>query len=132
MVVSLANLNIRRIRSRTHLTQRQFAAAPGISLRALHSYEQGWRPPPTAVQRLLLLLWIIHRNGRRVNSVKCWELKDCGADCRRRCVAYLSGQGHLCWLLTGTVCEGRPKDSWSEKRLLCAKCKVMAQLMGDG
>lgn len=125
-------LDVSRLRLEMGMTQRQFSEALGISLRALHSYEQGWRTVPSSVERLLLLYWIVHRNGWRLNSVHCWELKECDAECRQRCYAHITGQGHLCWLLTGTMCGGERTGSWVAKRERCSRCEVMQTLLaGD-
>ena len=122
-------LDIGGLRHEMGMTQQQFAAALGISLRAVHSYEQGWRTVPSSVERLLLLYWIVHRNGRRLGSICCWDLKECDAECRRRCYAHITGQGHLCWLLTGTMCGGEPTGSWVAKRERCSRCEVMETLL---
>jgi DNA-binding XRE family transcriptional regulator len=46
----------KRFRQRMNKTQRQMAQLLGMSLKAIHSYEQGWRNIPVHVERQMLFL----------------------------------------------------------------------------
>ena len=46
----------RRLRKILHKNQKQMAQLLGVSLKAVHSYEQGWRVVPPAVERQLYFL----------------------------------------------------------------------------
>ena len=46
----------RKFRKKLNKTQAQMAQLLGISLKAVHSYEQGWRRVPTAVERQMYFL----------------------------------------------------------------------------
>ena len=37
--------------------------------------------------------------------------------------------GHLCWYVTGTMCEGRARDGWEEKMELCEECPVFLPML---
>jgi hypothetical protein len=37
--------------------------------------------------------------------------------------------GHLCWFISGTVCEGMVQESWQEKMELCRRCEVFRSLV---
>jgi len=117
------------IRAELGLTQREFAQLLGVSIRAVHSYEQRWRTPSPSVQRMLLLLQITHRRGASLRKLVCWKEKKCALDCRKQCIAYRSRQGHLCWFLTGTFCSGKPAKTWAEKWRQCSRCSFMKKLL---
>ena len=117
------------IRAELGLTQRDFAQLLGVSVRAVHSYEQRWRTPSPSVQRMLLLLRITHRRGTALKKLVCWKEKACAPDCRKQCIAYGSRQGHLCWFLTGTICSGTPARTWAEKWRRCSRCTFMKKLL---
>lgn len=124
-------LNLRRARKELGLSQAQLADMLGLSKRAVQSCEQGWRKPSAAVERNLLLLVLAHRLGTRFGEQICWKVKRCAPAVREQCTAYRSRQGHLCWFLTGTLCEGRRTGTWPSKRAACAQCDFMRRLL-DG
>lgn len=123
------SLNVRQIRSEMGMSQSELAATLGIGVRAVQSYEQGWRNPPEMVQRMLLLLLIVHRNGAGLSGARCWEQKGCPPQTRESCVAYRTRQGHLCWFLTGTVCEAKRQKSWADKLRMCLGCSFLQVLL---
>ena len=59
-------MNLKEIRARLEMTQAEFADSLGISLRALQSYEQGWRPVPKTVIRIITLTF-----QQAYNAPKC-------------------------------------------------------------
>jgi putative transcriptional regulator len=128
-VIELLNTSVREIRKELGLSQWELAGLMGISSRAIQSYEQGWRQPPELVERMLLLVLIAHRNGANLSQVRCWEQKGCRSVVRDRCIAYVSRQGHLCWFLSGTMCEGQLQKSLSQKLQLCLDCALMQRLL---
>jgi DNA-binding XRE family transcriptional regulator len=127
----LPDIDIRGIRDELGLSQSELAEQAGISTRALQSYEQGWRKPPEAVERLVLLLLIAIRHGASFGKHMCWETENCDPAIRERCVAYRTRQGHLCWFLTGTLCRGNRLKSWAAKKATCGKCKFMHLLLSS-
>jgi hypothetical protein len=110
-------------------SQSELASLAGISSRAIQSYEQGWRQPSDLVERMLLLLLMAHRHGAGLSRFRCWEQKECPPGVRGRCIAYVTRQGHLCWFLTGTMCEGRRQKCWSDKMRACLDCGFMQKLL---
>ena len=122
-------MSVRGIRSEMGLSQSELAGLAGIGSRAIQSYEQGWRQPSPMVERMLLLLVMGHRNGGALSRFRCWTQKKCSSDVREKCIAYVTRQGHLCWFLTGTMCEGQRQSSWSDKLRLCLDCGFMRRLL---
>lgn len=69
--------DIRAVRAALGKSQRQAAQLLGLSIRAVQSYEQGWRPVPPTVQRLAgVLLMTVRRHGRPAGT-PCWKVNDC-------------------------------------------------------
>ena len=55
---------VAEVRTELGVSQSGLAALLGCSVRAVQSYEQGWRKPPDHVRRSLLLLLVARRRGR--------------------------------------------------------------------
>ena len=56
--------SLRSVREALSKSQSDLAVLLGVSVRAVQSYEQGWRHTPLDVQKLaLLLLYLQRRNG---------------------------------------------------------------------
>ena len=81
-------------------TQKQTAQLLGTSVKAIHSYEQGWRRVPAHVERQLLFL-ISRARGRNKKQKPCWVIKECPTEQKRQCPAWEFQAGKLCCLLTG-------------------------------
>jgi DNA-binding XRE family transcriptional regulator len=128
-VIGCLGFGVKQIRSEMGLSQSELAAMLGIGVRAIQSYEQEWRQPSDMVQRMLLLLLIAHRRGTGLAEIKCWEHKRCSPETRAGCIAYSTRQGHLCWFLTGTVCEGKRQKAWEDKLRMCLDCAFMQDLL---
>lgn len=120
----MPDLDLRTIRERLGLTQTEFAAMLGFSVRAIQSCEQGWRQPSPALERMALLLYMARQQGAEFGRLPCWEVMCCPAEIRETCVAYQTGQGHLCWFLTGNVACARREQlrGWGEKKEMCFGC----------
>ncbi len=123
------NFSVKEIRKELGLSQSELADLVGIGSRAIQSYEQEWRQPPEMVERMLLLLLIAHRNGAELPQLRCWEQKECLSNVRQKCIAYKTRQGHLCWFLTGTMCEGQRQNTLADKLQLCLDCSFMKDLL---
>ena len=106
-------------------SQRQLADLVGVSIRAVQSYEQGWRTIPAYVTKLTSLMLFLKWRETQHHVKPCWELRQCAADIRARCFAYQHRAGEYCWLVNGTWCAGKPASGWDEKVATCQKCSVV-------
>jgi len=109
-------------------TQKQMAQLLGTSIKAVHSYEQGWRKIPSHVERQLLFLISMARESK--GSLKsCWTIKKCPPERRKNCPAWEFNAGKLCWFINGTICEGINHESWKEKMKICRSCEVLEAII---
>ncbi len=108
-------------------TQKQMAQSIGTSVKAVHSYEQGWRTIPTHVERQIYFL--ISRKRNIKNSKQCWTVNSCPSEQKRQCPAWEFNAGKLCWFISGTICDGEPKKDWNEKIAICRTCKVFEAIL---
>lgn len=113
------------LRKKLGKTQAQMAQLLGVSIKAVHSYEQGWRSIPAHVERQLFFL--ISRVFKEVNPKKqCWVIKKCPKERKKKCPAWEFKAGKLCWFINGTICAGYAHKTWKEKIQICKVCEVMA------
>lgn len=115
------------IRKALSKTQRELAELLGTSLKAIHSYEQGWRNIPVHVERQLLFM-ITQQRGKPMIEKPCWTQKKCPPELKHQCPAWEFNAGKLCWFINGTLCEGTARKSWREKMVICRSCEVLAPL----
>lgn len=113
-------------------TQKQMAQLLGTSIKAVHSYEQGWRKIPHHVERqLLFILTKLNRKG--VNPTgNCWDINKCPDDRRSNCPAWEFYSGDMCWFINGTICNGQVQSNWQQKIEVCKCCKVFDNLFNKG
>jgi hypothetical protein len=111
-------------RKRLNKTQKQMSQLLGTSIKAIHSYEQGWRHVPVHVERQVLFL--VSRM-RGINSItrSCWIVKKCPTEIKKQCPAWEFRAGKICWFINGTICEGKAQKDWHEKMKICRKCEVL-------
>jgi DNA-binding XRE family transcriptional regulator len=119
-----------QIRHHIGKTQLQMAQLLGISLKAVQSFEQGWRRIPVHTERQSLLLLALKGSGI-IRNKSCWTIKDCPAETRRNCPAWEFGTGQICWLVNGTICQGKVQKSWSKKMEMCKKCEVLQTMLSS-
>jgi DNA-binding XRE family transcriptional regulator len=122
-------IDLAGIRKELDLSQPELAALLAVSPRTIQSCEQGWRTPSASLERAALLLLLTARNGSGLTERHCWEMTACPPHLQQECVAFTTGQGHLCWFLTGTICHGERHGSWHEKISLCADCSFFSELL---
>ncbi len=115
------------IRAKIGKTQRSLAELLGVSLKAVQSYEQGWRSIPIHVERQLYFLLINQRGDGQAKRKDCWSLKKC--DRKKECPAWEFQAGHLCWFLSGTLCTCAANKNWKEKMEVCRNCEVLTSLL---
>ena len=107
-------------------TQKQMAALLGTSLKAVQSFEQGWRNIPSHIERQMLFLLAMKKIKGKKNAQgsRCWEIRKCPPETRLACPAWEFNTGHLCWFINGTLCQGKPQGSWPRKMQVCRACRV--------
>lgn len=117
-----------RLRGLIGKSQKELAEMLGVSPKAVESYEQGWRHiPPTTERMLYYLAFKLH--GARLRGLPpCWEARSCPEVEREGCAAWIAGEGHFCWFITGRLCaaardSGRPEE-------YCYECPVFEGLLG--
>ncbi len=111
------------LRKKLEKTQKQMAQLLGTSIKAIHSYEQGWRTIPVHVERQLYFL-ITRKLCGNSDAQPCWDTRSCPQEQREQCPAWEFSTGDLCWFINGTICDGTVHDSWKEKMKLCRTCDV--------
>ncbi|GAB6908321.1 putative transcriptional regulator, XRE family [Desulfosarcina cetonica] len=124
------NIRFSTYRKKLKKTQKQMAQLLGTSIKAIHSYEQGWRSIPVHVERQLYFLLaqkLCSRNGH----VFCWEQRECPPEQRQLCPAWEFNSGKQCWFINGTICEGIVHNSWQEKMALCRTCSVFKAILAE-
>ena len=109
-------------------TQTQMAQLLGVSLKAIESFEQGWRNIPVHVERQVLFLLVQKKSPRKKNR-SCWVIRKCPKEMRQNCPAWEFQVGNLCWFINGTICQGQVQKSWREKMKLCRQCEVFQTLL---
>ena len=114
----------RQIRKELGKTQKELAALLGISIKTLHSYEQGWRRIPAHAERQILFL--LSRSRTNDSSLKpCWVIKNCPNKRKKQCPAWEFQAGKLCWFINGTICSGVVHKNWKEKITVRKKCVAL-------
>jgi DNA-binding transcriptional regulator YiaG len=108
-------------------SQSQLAQLLCISTKAIQSFEQNWRKVPVYIERQLLVM-ILMKHNRSENLKPCWEIKRCATSCREVCIAW-EYKSKYCWLISGTICEGRVQKSWEQKIKMCKECDVFKTMM---
>jgi hypothetical protein len=108
-------------------TQKQMAQLLGTSLKAIQSFEQGWREIPLTAERQALFLVALKAFQNR-STRPCWVMKRCSEKIRRDCPAWEFQAGHLCWFINGTFCGGKVQKSWQGKMKICRQCTVFVSL----
>jgi hypothetical protein len=124
----MSKLEFQAARRRLGKTQKQLSELLGVSLKAIQSFEQGWRKVPAHIERHMLFLLALHKERKGVKP--CWDIQSCPEERRRVCPAWEFNAGHICWFINGTICEGRPRVSWSSKMSVCRQCRVFRDNVG--
>jgi len=107
-------------------SQRDLAGLLGISLKAVESYEQGWRGVPSNVERMLYFLLFKVNETSFMRESPCWTSKSCSEKSRKDCLAYATGEGHFCWFFTGGLCASAKASGIGER--YCYGCVVFSRL----
>jgi transcriptional regulator with XRE-family HTH domain len=119
-----------RLRASLGKSQRELAELLGLSLKAVESYEQGWRNVPAHVERMLYFLLFKLNADELGTEEPCWASKACPEDRRDKCVAYVADEGRFCWFFTGRLCasaKGSAKPGSDCEA--CYDCEVFTRMM---
>ena len=109
-------------------TQEEMAHLLGISVKAVRSYEQGWRGIPAHAERQLLFL--AAKKAETLKPAKpCWIINKCPPELRDHCPAWEFQTGTLCWFINGTICDGTVHKNWQEKIEICKHCKAFPEAL---
>lgn len=114
-------------RKKLDKTQKALSHLLGVSLKAVQSYEQGWRTVPLHIERKVLFLVVNQRRDDSTKRKECWTLKKC--NCKKECPAWEFQAGHLCWFLNGTLCECTSGQEGKDKMDICRECEVLTSLL---
>jgi hypothetical protein len=120
-------IEFKHYRKKLDKTQKQMAQLLGVSIKAVHSYEQGWRTVPPSVERQVFFLISRLKSDRR-GKKNCWNIRNCPDDIKKNCPAWEFKTGDLCWFINGTVCNGTIQKTWNDKMTLCRSCKIFKDL----
>ncbi len=116
------------LRQKLHKTQKQIAQLLGTSLKAVQSFEQGWRKVPMHIERQMLFLISTQGEGTE-KFPPCWEVMECPPERREACPAWEFNLGRLCWFVNGTICRGKVQGSWQQKMMVCRTCEVFTRTL---
>ena len=117
---------VKQIRAQLSMTQTKVAQALGISVRAIQSYEQGWREVPTHILVQLLVLAAAYRSSSPERKA-CWKITGCLPEIQRKCPCRCT-DGRLCWLVSGRMCAGHTSNKCNDLTT-CLKCQVVQQIL---
>ena len=115
------------IRKQLGKSQKEMAQLLAVSLKAVQSFEQGWRNIPTHVQRQALFL--LTKKQSKEGRKPCWDMQDCPKEVKENCPAWEFGSGHLCWFISGTICQGEVQGDWETKMKICRECQVFRSIL---
>lgn len=100
----------------------------GLSLKAIKSYEQGWRTIPSYVEREILFL--VTKKFETLEQKKpCWIVNKCPNHIKSACPAWEFKLGTLCWLVNGSICNGRAQQKWAKKLEDCRNCSAFPAVL---
>jgi hypothetical protein len=118
-------------RKRLGKTQKELSELLGVSIKTLHSYEQGWRSIPAHAERQILFLLFCLAD--KVSSLKpCWTVKNCPPNRKKHCPAWEFHSGKLCWFINGTICECSTQKDWHKKMEVCRECEAFLNFISIG
>ncbi|MGQ9859267.1 MAG: helix-turn-helix domain-containing protein [Thermodesulfobacteriota bacterium] len=110
-------------------TQAEMAHLLGTSLKAVQSFEQGWRRIPPHAERQAL--FFLSRKTSKGNT-PCWDIMGCPEQRKSKCPAREFKSGDMCWFINGTMCQGQANRTWQEKMQRCRSCKVFGSIFPEG
>ncbi|RJP37257.1 MAG: XRE family transcriptional regulator [Desulfobacteraceae bacterium] len=116
------------LRKNLNKTQQEMARLLGISVKAVRSYEQGWRTIPVHAERQIMFL-AARKHDIIAPREPCWIVRNCPENNKTACPAWEFQAGDLCWFINGTICHGKDCLKWDEKIKLCRMCKAFPTVL---
>lgn len=129
--ITVEKEEFRKFRLKLNRTQETMSQLLGVSVKAVRSYEQGWRHIPHHVERQVLLLVALQEGFPRLKT-PCWIIMSCPDERKADCPAWEFNAGTLCWLINGTQCAGAVQATWGEKIEICRSCNAFPSGLRDG
>jgi hypothetical protein len=126
----MQNKTFSMIRRQLGKTQIQMARLLGVSLKAIQSFEQGWRNIPVHSERQILFLLFLKKSHPKKER-PCWVTRTCPMGTRLHCPAWQFQAGHLCWFINGTICQGHVQRGWTRKMKICRRCDVLKRMFSE-
>jgi DNA-binding transcriptional regulator YiaG len=123
----MSGADFSRMRASLGKSQKELADLLGISLKAVESYEQGWRNVPAHVERLLYFLLFKLSETEIEAEEPCWASMKCPDDKRSKCVAYVAREGRFCWFFTGRLCANAKAEEADGRG--CYTCSVFSRML---
>ncbi|MBI9075769.1 MAG: helix-turn-helix domain-containing protein [Desulfatibacillum sp.] len=117
------------VRKALKKTQAGLADLLGVSVKAVRSYEQGWRKIPAHVERQMYFL--ISRKEKKGKPPPCWVINRCPSKVKKNCPAWEYRAGDMCWLIHGTQCRAHLLHDAKDIMSRCRKCRVIEELTPD-
>lgn len=118
-----------QIRRNLAKTQSELAQVLGTSLKAVQSFEQGWRNIPAYIERQMLFLHAMKHADQPGDP--CWETQECDPSVRKKCPAWQLQVPNLCWFVNGTLCQGQAQGNWGRKMAVCRNCSVLQAVLPE-
>ncbi len=116
-----------KLRGMSRKSQKELSTMLGVSQKAVESYEQGWRPIPATVERLLYYIVFKLNRAQLADQEPCWVVRTCPEQVKLGCSAWASGDGHFCWFITGRLCAAAKAAGGSDA--YCYECPVFASML---
>ncbi len=116
------------LRRKFNKTQKEMASLLDVSIKAVQSYEQGWRKVPPHIERQLYFL-ISRKVGFNSDRRMCWGIKKCPGYRKKKCPVWEFKVGDLCWFINGTICNGTFHIDWKAKMKVCRSCEIFTAMM---
>ena len=107
-------------------TQVSFSKLLGVSLKAVQSYEQGYRQIPVHIERKVYFFLSQSRTLSSNTKKNCWDRKKCKS--KHDCPAWEFNAGKFCWFFGGTNCFEGNKNNIHKIMSNCRNCDVVKQL----
>ena len=117
-----------KLRKQLNKSRKQMAQLLGVTIHAVHSYEQGWRNIPTHVERQMFFFLSRTKENQKDRN-PCWVIKECPPETKEQCPAWEFQEGNLCWFINGTISCGDVCKDWTEKMKFCRSCEVLKSFL---